>query len=62
MQFDFSTVSNEDFFNKKNFPRKELLVGSTTSVALSCPPREETGGGGREERGLVSLTAVDNRA
>lgn len=63
MKFDFSTVSNEAFSTRKNFPRKELVVGSTISVALSCPPREERGGGGgREDRGLSSLSAVGNQA
>ena len=51
MKFDFSAVLNEDFL---------FLVGSTISVALSCPSQEESGGGGREERGLISL--ADNHA
>ena len=62
MQFDFSTVPNDDFLTRKTSPRNELLVGSTISVALSRLPREESEGGGREERGLISLSAADNQA
>ena len=49
-------------YHRKTFPRKELLVGSTIPIALSRPPREESEGGGQEERGLISLSAADNQA
>lgn len=55
MQCDFST-------RKTSRKRNCLWDRHAISVALSCPPREESGGGGREERGLISLSAADNQA